>query len=94
VSDGFVTFLYKEVWLCSEHISQKRGNAQKSTVFVKECQQETGARFLPAAGQKAERSFQHSCAWTRLSALKAIRSAELLTMDARTESAVEIHDVA
>ena len=56
---GFIT-MYKEVQLCSEHISQKKGNALRSTVFVKECQQKTGARFLPAVAQKAGLNFPHS----------------------------------
>jgi len=47
-------------FFCLEHISLKKGNAQKNTVFVRECRPETAVKFLPAAVQKDGRSFQRS----------------------------------
>ena len=56
----------KEVQSCSGHINLKKSSAQKSMVFVKGCQPEMAARFLPAVAQKAERNCLHSMGFARL----------------------------
>ena len=64
----YMTYGWKEGFLCWEHISLKSSTERRSTASERECQHLTAERFLPAEEQRAERDFlidlptaQHSC---------------------------------